>query len=167
MSVIRSQAFSRRNLDIRSKRPLALSSDFAGDAEKVQWASCRAAHNDQIFTTCPQSSQLSIGLPDPCAKLWLHGSRGRACGRMAARANSSDVVPRLARITRDHRVMGGRPCIRSMRVTVATTVRLLAQGHSRQTVLEAYPYLDSEDLTEALAYAAWRAMEVDVEIGVT
>jgi uncharacterized protein (DUF433 family) len=53
-----------------------------------------------------------------------------------------------------------------MRVTVATIVGLLAQGHSRQAVLEGYPYLDPEDLSEALAYAAWREMELDVEIGV-
>jgi uncharacterized protein (DUF433 family) len=52
-----------------------------------------------------------------------------------------------------------------MRVTVGSLVGLLAQGHSRQAVLEAYPYLEAEDLSEALAYAAWRAMEVDVEIG--
>jgi uncharacterized protein (DUF433 family) len=51
-----------------------------------------------------------------------------------------------------------------MRVTVGTIVRLLAQGHSREAVLEEYPYLEPEDLSEALAYAAWRAMEVDVEI---
>jgi uncharacterized protein (DUF433 family) len=58
------------------------------------------------------------------------------------------VVPRLTRITRDYRTMGGKPCIRGMRVTVGTIVGLFAQ-----------------DLSEALAYAAWRAMEVDVEIG--
>jgi uncharacterized protein (DUF433 family) len=74
-------------------------------------------------------------------------------------------VPRLTRITRDYRTMGGKPCIRGMRVTVGTIVSLLAQGHSREAVLEAYPYLEAEDLNEALAYAAWRAMEVDVEIG--
>jgi uncharacterized protein (DUF433 family) len=62
-------------------------------------------------------------------------------------------------------IMGGRACIRGMRVTVATIVGLLARGHSRQAVLEAYPYLEPEDLSEALAYAAWRTMEVDVEIG--
>ena len=86
---------------------------------------------------------------------------------MAARGNSGsiDVVPRLARITRDHRIMGGRPCIRGMRVTVGTIVGLLGQGHSREGVLEAYPYLEPEDLAAALTYAAWRAMEVDVEIG--
>ena len=74
------------------------------------------------------------------------------------------TVPRLLRITRDYRTMGGKPCIRGMRMTVGTIVGLLAQGHSRKAVLEAYPYLEAEDLSEALAYAAWRAMEVDVEI---
>jgi uncharacterized protein (DUF433 family) len=63
--------------------------------------------------------------------------------------------------------MGGKPCIRGMRVTVSTIVGLLSQGHSRQAVLEEYPYLEPEDLCEALAHAAWRAMEVDVEIGVS
>ena len=74
-------------------------------------------------------------------------------------------MPRLTRITRDYRTMRGKPCIRGMRVTVGTIVGLLAQGHGRAAVLEAYPYLEPEDLREALAYAAWRAMEVDVEIG--
>lgn len=75
------------------------------------------------------------------------------------------AVPRLTRITRDHGTMGGKPCIRGMRVTVGTIVGLLAQGHSRGAVLEAYPYLEPEDLTEALTYAAWRSMEVEVETG--
>jgi uncharacterized protein (DUF433 family) len=74
-------------------------------------------------------------------------------------------VPQLERITRDYRIMGGRPCIRGMRVTVGTIVGLLAQGHSREAVLHPYPYLEPEDVTQALTYAAWRAMEVDVEIG--
>jgi uncharacterized protein (DUF433 family) len=74
-------------------------------------------------------------------------------------------VPRLTRITRDHRTMGRKPCIRGMRVTVRTIVGLLAQGHSREAVLEAYPSLGPEDVSEALAYAAWQAKEVDVEIG--
>jgi uncharacterized protein (DUF433 family) len=52
-----------------------------------------------------------------------------------------------------------------MRVTVGTIVGLLAEGHSREAVLDAYAYLGPEDLAEALAYAAWRVMEVDVEIG--
>lgn len=61
--------------------------------------------------------------------------------------------------------MGGKPCIRGMRVTGGTIVGLLAEGHSREAVLDAYPYLEPEDLADALAYAAWRVMEADVEIG--
>jgi uncharacterized protein (DUF433 family) len=75
------------------------------------------------------------------------------------------AVPRLPRITRDYRMMGGKPSIRGMRVTVETLVGLLAQGHSREAVLEAYPYLEPEDVSEARPNAAWRAVEVDVEIG--
>jgi uncharacterized protein (DUF433 family) len=70
----------------------------------------------------------------------------------------------LRRITSDPQVMGGRPCIRGMRVTVGTIVGLLASGHSRDEVLRLYPYLESEDITEALAYAAWRSEELEVPI---
>lgn len=70
----------------------------------------------------------------------------------------------LTRITLDPAVMGGKPCIRGMRVTVGTLVGLLAAGHSIADVLKAYPYLEEEDLREALAYAAWRVEEVEVPI---
>lgn len=59
----------------------------------------------------------------------------------------------LSRITVDPQVMGGRPCIRGMRVTVGTVVGLFAAGHSRDDILSLYPYLEAEDLSEALAYA--------------
>lgn len=65
----------------------------------------------------------------------------------------------LERITFDPNVMGGKPCIRGMRVTVGTIVGLIASGHSFQEILEAYPYLEEEDIRAALAYAAWRAEE--------
>jgi uncharacterized protein (DUF433 family) len=65
----------------------------------------------------------------------------------------------LTRITLDPAVMGGKACIRGMRVTVATIVGLLAAKRSRDEILKAYPYLESEDLDEALAYAAWRLEE--------
>ena len=65
----------------------------------------------------------------------------------------------LARVTHDPAVMGGKPCIRGLRVTVGTLVGLLAAGQSRQRILAAYPYLESEDLDAALAYAAWRLEE--------
>jgi uncharacterized protein (DUF433 family) len=59
----------------------------------------------------------------------------------------------LVRITLDPDVMGGKPCIRGMRVTVGTILGLLASGHSEARVLEAYPYLEPGDIREALAYA--------------
>lgn len=68
------------------------------------------------------------------------------------------------RITLDPQVMGGKPCIRGMRVTVGMIVGLLAAGHSEQDVLKAYPYLETADLRAALAYAAWRAEEKDVPL---
>ena len=71
----------------------------------------------------------------------------------------------LSRITFDPAVMGGKPCIRGMRVTVGTIVGLVASGRSFDDILAAYPYLQREDIREALAYAAWRAEEVDVPVG--
>jgi uncharacterized protein (DUF433 family) len=60
----------------------------------------------------------------------------------------------LTRITADPQKMGGRPCIRGIRVTVGTVVGLVASGHSRDEILRLYPYLEAEDISEALAYAA-------------
>jgi uncharacterized protein (DUF433 family) len=74
------------------------------------------------------------------------------------------VMSGLTRITHDPKVMGGKPCIRGMRVTVGMLVGLLAAGHSTEEVLKAYPYLEEEDLREALAYAAWRADEFEVPL---
>lgn len=68
----------------------------------------------------------------------------------------------MQRITFDARVMGGKPCIRGLRVTVGTIVGLLASGHSEAEVLAAYPYLEPEDIRAALAYAAWRAEEAEL-----
>lgn len=73
----------------------------------------------------------------------------------------------LTRITFDPEVMGGKPCIRGLRVTVGTVVGLFAAGHTTAEILEAYPYLEEEDLREALAYAAWRAEEIDVPLAST
>jgi uncharacterized protein (DUF433 family) len=65
----------------------------------------------------------------------------------------------IPRITHDPAVMGGKPCIRGLRVTVGTVLGLLAAGQSRERILQAYPYLESQDLDAALAYAAWRMEE--------
>ena len=72
---------------------------------------------------------------------------------------------KLDRITIDPQVMGGRPCIRGVRVTVGTIVGLLASGHAAEDVLRMYPYLEAEDIPQALAYAAWRTKEVEIPIG--
>ena len=70
----------------------------------------------------------------------------------------------LTRITFDPNVMGGKPCIRGLRVTVGTLVGLIATGYSTLEFLRAYPYLEEEDIREALAYAAWRAEEVELPL---
>ena len=70
----------------------------------------------------------------------------------------------LSRITFDPQVMGGKPCIRGMRVTVGTIVGLVASGKTVDEVLADYPYLEREDILEALSYAAWRAEEREVPL---
>ena len=60
--------------------------------------------------------------------------------------------------------MGGNPCIRGLRVTVGTVVGLVASGHSNAEILQLYPYLEEDDIREALAYAAWRVEEVEVPL---
>jgi uncharacterized protein (DUF433 family) len=68
-------------------------------------------------------------------------------------------MAKFARITHDPAVMGGKACIRGLRVTVGTIVGLLASGEARERILEGYPYLEPADLDEAWAYAAWRLEE--------
>ncbi|MDP2981704.1 MAG: DUF433 domain-containing protein [Candidatus Latescibacter sp.] len=70
----------------------------------------------------------------------------------------------LTRITFDPNVMGGKPCIRGLRVTVGTIVGLVAAGYSTADILKAYPYLEEEDIREALTYAAWRTEEIELPL---
>jgi uncharacterized protein (DUF433 family) len=65
----------------------------------------------------------------------------------------------LDRITHNPNVMGGKPCIRGMRVTAGMILGMLAAGHSAEEILRLYPYLESDDIRAALEYAAWRAKE--------
>jgi uncharacterized protein (DUF433 family) len=74
---------------------------------------------------------------------------------------------KFTRITHDPAVMGGKPCIRGLRVTVGTIVGLLASGTPRERILQAYPHLEPEDIDEAMAYAAWRLEEREEELVVT
>jgi uncharacterized protein (DUF433 family) len=71
-------------------------------------------------------------------------------------------MQQLTRITFDPEVMGGKPCIRGLRVTVVTG--LMASGRSIPEILQAYPYLEATDIYEALTYAAWRVEEIEVPL---
>ena len=65
----------------------------------------------------------------------------------------------LDRITHDPQVMGGKPCIRGMRVTAGMVLGMLASGHSTEEMLQLYPYLETEDIRAVLEYATWLATE--------
>ncbi len=72
----------------------------------------------------------------------------------------------LSRITLNPAVMGGKACIRGLRVTVGIVVGLLAAGRTHEEILKAYPYLEPEDINQALAYAAWRVEEHEVPLSI-
>lgn len=92
------------------------------------------------------------------------GRRGYTEGGLAlVKGLAMDRVT-LDRIVADPTVMGGKPCVRGTRVTVGTIVGLVAAGHDTQKILAAYPYLEGEDVAQALAYAAWRAEEREVDL---
>jgi uncharacterized protein (DUF433 family) len=101
--------------------------------------------------------------------LWRR--RGSASARPAAPISSSAtmdgrsfMMAPLTRITFDPEVMGGKPCIRGLRVTVGTIVGLVAAGRTSAEILAAYPYLEEPDIREALSYAAWRVEETEVPL---
>lgn len=71
---------------------------------------------------------------------------------------------KFERITIDPNVCTGKPCIRGLRFPVSRLLGLLASGETKQSILEAYPYLEAEDIDEALRYAAWMAEEETVEL---
>jgi len=70
----------------------------------------------------------------------------------------------LDRITQHPEVMGGKACIRGMRVTVGMVVGQIGAGHSVDEILVDYPYLERDDIMQALRYAAWRTEEREVAL---
>ena len=72
----------------------------------------------------------------------------------------------LDRITFDPAVMGGRPCIRGLRVTAGMIVGLVASGKNQDEILALYPYLERDDIVQALHFAAWRAEEVELPLAI-
>ncbi len=75
--------------------------------------------------------------------------------------------PDFDRITISPKVMGGKPCIRGIRITVGTVTGLLSAGNTNEEILKLYPDLEKEDIFAALAYATWRAEEYDVQLKVS
>lgn len=71
-------------------------------------------------------------------------------------------MEQLDRITQQPEIMGGKACIRGLRVTVGMLVGQVGAGHSVDELLADYPYLEREDIMQALRYAAWRAEEREV-----
>lgn len=76
--------------------------------------------------------------------------------------NKEPRMGQLDRITQQPDVMGGKACIRGMRVTVGMVVGQVGAGHSVDEILADYPYLEREDVMQALRYAAWRSEEREV-----
>lgn len=86
------------------------------------------------------------------------------CGIIYLNLLGACAMNKLTRITFDPNVMGGKPCIRGLRVTVGTIVGLVASGHSNKNILAAYPYLEEDDIRAALTYAAWRVEEIELPL---
>ena len=74
------------------------------------------------------------------------------------------MVGQLDRITQNPEVMGGKACIRGMRVTVGMIVGQIGAGRGIDEILADYPYLEREDIMQALRYAAWRAEEREIAL---
>jgi uncharacterized protein (DUF433 family) len=72
-------------------------------------------------------------------------------------------MPAIDRITLNSEVMGGKPCIRGLRVTVGTILGLLASGRTEEEILTAYPYLEPEDI-RCPTYAT-KVQEIEVLVG--
>ena len=68
-------------------------------------------------------------------------------------------MEKFTRLTFDPNVMGGRACIRGMRITAALILNLIANGMTAKQILKEYPYLEEEDIRQVLQYAAWLADE--------
>jgi uncharacterized protein (DUF433 family) len=73
-------------------------------------------------------------------------------------------MDRFERITHNPAVMGGQACIREMRITVGMIVGMMGEGHSKEKLLALYPYLEPDDIDQALAYAAWRLRERELPL---
>jgi uncharacterized protein (DUF433 family) len=67
------------------------------------------------------------------------------------------IIKPFNRITADPNIMDGKPCIRGMRILVSLILNLIANGMSSEEIIKAYPYIEPEDISQCLQYAAWLA----------
>jgi uncharacterized protein (DUF433 family) len=74
------------------------------------------------------------------------------------------MMEKYDRITLDPKVFGGKPCIRGLRFPVSKILDLLASGMAQEEILSDYPYLEKEDIVQAIKYAAWILQEETVEV---
>jgi uncharacterized protein (DUF433 family) len=103
----------------------------------------------------------SIHLGFPVLEKWFL----KCFSQLNASSTSFDKerhMGQMDRITQQPEVMGGKACIRGMRVTVGMIVGQVGAGHTIDEILADYPYLEREDILQALRYAAWRAEEREV-----
>jgi uncharacterized protein (DUF433 family) len=82
-------------------------------------------------------------------------------------AKHDKTMSKLGRITLNPLVMGGKPCIRGMRITVGNIVGLLAAGHSIEEIIDEFPELEEEDIRASLAYASWSVDDVELPLSLT
>lgn len=76
-------------------------------------------------------------------------------------------MTQFPRITRNPAVMGGKPCIRGMRVTVGMVLGQIGAGLTPEEIVKDYPYLERDDILEAVRYAAWLAEEREIDLAPT
>jgi uncharacterized protein (DUF433 family) len=124
--------------------------------DEDQWFAGFVSSEAVAFTGHGGSSRLH--LRKPALKLC---SRTTTVPMRSENQKESPMDP-LNRITQQPEVMGGKACIRGMRVTVGLIVGQIGAGHTIDEVLTDYPYLEREDILQALRYAAWRAEEREV-----
>ena len=95
---------------------------------------------------------------------WERESRTLLASHLRAHLRYDDDVQQFDRITMDPEVMGGKPCIRGMRVTVGMIVEAMAAGRTVEQLLADFPYVEEPDIREALAFAARLAQGHEIRL---
>jgi uncharacterized protein (DUF433 family) len=113
--------------------------------------------SDRGAASCPEVAGRELDCNDRISDFWY------AAFDIAPYREDADMTD-FPRITQNPAVMGGKPCIRGLRVTVGTIVGQIGAGRTVEELLADYPYLEREDIPEALRYAAWRAEEREIEL---